>query len=575
MIAGDRVGLVKGKTMKDLNIVIAGAAGEGIQSVGGIFAKAVSAMGYAVFSWKEYESRIRGGLNRFAIRIGEKPVNVPLEQADVLLALNERASAKYSYLLKKEGLLVSGEEKDERTIAIDFHKTAKAEFDNPIYANTIAVGALAGILGMDLDQLKDVVSAQFAGKADDVIGNNRDATQKGYQMAQKSCGDRCPWELSPRKAAYTLIAGNEILPIAAAHGGCRFIAAYPMTPSTSIITTLAHNATKWGVFAEQAEDEIAAINMAIGAGYAGARSMTATSGGGFALMTEGISLAGMTETPVVIVLAQRPGPATGLPTRTAQGDLLFAVHAGHGEFPKLVMAPSDPKDLFDKTVRAFNLADHFQIPVIILTDQFLADSRFSMEDVTSTVSKAKSHLANASGLSDYKRYALTKDGISPRLYPGQSEHLVVADSDEHDERGHITEDLYQTVPSMVEKRITKANGLRNAVEPPEQYQVEEAEMILVGWGSSRGAIVEAIDGLGEDRIKAGMIHFTEVWPLPEMKWPEDKPCWTVEANATAQLARLLRSEYGLNFQGNVLKYDGLPLTAGYIRRQIHDQFKTH
>jgi 2-oxoglutarate ferredoxin oxidoreductase subunit alpha len=434
------------------------------------------------------------------------------------------------------------------------------------------VGILAGILGMDLDQLVSVVVRKFSDKSEEVIENKRKAVKMGYDMALKSCQERCPWELPPRDVSYTLIAGNEILPIAAVHAGCRFIAAYPMTPSTGVITSMAHHSKQWGVFAEQAEDEIAAINMAIGASYAGARAMTATSGGGFALMTEGISLSGMTETPVVIVLAQRPGPATGLPTRTSQGDLLFAVNAGHGEFPKLVMAPSDAENVFQKTVRAFNLADQFQIPVIILTDQFLADSRFSIQDLTPMIEEAASYLADPSEINDYKRYALTESGISPRLYPGQSDHPVSSDSDEHDEYGHITEDLYETAPAMVEKRTRKLKRLRAAMVPPERFQVETADVILVGWGSSRGAITEAIDKLKDDRINAGMIHFTELWPLPKMDWPKGKYYWLVEANATGQLGRLLRSEYGRSFDGHVLKYDGLPLNAQEIRRQVHDGF---
>jgi 2-oxoglutarate ferredoxin oxidoreductase subunit alpha len=563
----------KGKAMTDLNVVIAGAAGEGIQSVGGIFSEAVSAQGYAVFSWKEYESRIRGGVNRFAIRISDEPKNAPSEEADILLALNQTAQAKYAYLLKKDGVLVSSKEGYGNKITVDFKKTAEEAFDSKIYANTIAVGILAGILGMDLGRFVKAVAQKFSHKSKEVIEKNRNAVKKGYDMAEKSCQGRCPWELLPLDGSYTLIAGNEILPIAAAHAGCRFISAYPMTPSTGIITSLAHHAKEWGVLTEQAEDEIAAINMAIGASYGGARAMTATSGGGFALMTEGISLAGMTETPVVIVLAQRPGPATGLPTRTSQGDLLFAVYAGHGEFPKLVMAPSDAEDIFQKTVRAFNLADQFQIPVIILTDQFLADSHFSIKDVTPMIKAPASYLANPSEITKYKRYELTENGISPRLYPGQSEHLVAFDSDEHDEHGHITEDLYQTAPAMAEKRAHKLNRLREAVVPPEQFQVENADVVLVGWGSSRGAILEAVEKLERDRIKAGMIHFTELWPLPRLDWPKGKSNWLVEANATGQLGRLLRSEYGCGFEGHVLKYDGLPLNAEDIRRQIHDGFR--
>jgi len=556
--------------MNDLNIVITGAAGEGIQSIGDIFARTVCSQGYAVFSWQEYESRIRGGVNRFSIRVGERPVNAPLEQADILLALNGDAVDKYRPLLKDNGLLVSEKDVEAAGMTISFRKAAKEHFDNAIYANTIAAGALAGILGMDLDRLKEGVAAYFEKKDDQVIQNNRDAADKGYQMADRSCRDRCPWKLPSREAAYTLITGNEVLPIAAVHAGCRFISAYPMTPSTSIITSLADHSREWGVFAEQAEDEIAAINMAVGAGYAGARAMTATSGGGFALMVEGISLAGMTETPVVVVLGQRPGPATGLPTRTAQGDLLFAVHAGHGEFPKMVMAPSDPKALFHKTVRAFNLADRFQIPVIILTDQFLAESQFSITEMGVNETHAESHMVDGSRMSTYKRYALTENGISPRCIPGQSRQLVGADSDEHDEWGHITEDLKETAPAMVEKRRAKADALKAAVEPPEMVETDTAEVVLVSWGSCREAVREAIDRLKDDGIHAGMIHFTELWPLPEMKWPTGKSYWTVEVNATRQLARLLRSEYPLSFEGHVLKYNGLPFTGEEIRRQIHD-----
>ncbi|MDZ7695369.1 MAG: 2-oxoacid:acceptor oxidoreductase subunit alpha [Deltaproteobacteria bacterium] len=560
--------------MNDINIVIAGAAGEGIQSIGEIFTRVVSGQGYAVFSWQEYESRIRGGVNRFAIRIGDQPVNAPLEEADILMALNPDAAKKYQPILKKEGILVAENDTEGAGITIAFRKAAKEAFDDPIYANTIAAGVLAGILGMDLDRLKDRISKHFEGKDDTVIQNNRDAADKGYRMADQSCRDQCPWELPSREAAYSLIAGNDMLPIAAVHAGCCFIAAYPMSPSTSIITTLADHSREWGVFAEQAEDEIAAINMAIGASFAGTRAMTATSGGGFALMAEGISLAGMTETPVVVVLGQRPGPATGLPTRTAQGDLLFAVHAGHGEFPKMVMAPSDPRDLFHKTVRAFNLADRFQIPVIILTDQFLAESQFSMETPGANEARPEYHLTDGSTISAYKRYELTETGISPRLYPGQSEHLVGADSDEHDEWGHITEDLKEIAPAMAEKRRAKTEALKAAVAPPETDQIDTAEVVLVGWGSCRGAMREAIDLLRDDGIKVGMIHFTELWPLPQMDWPPDRSYWTVEANATGQLARLLRSEYPISFEGHVLKYNGLPLTAEEIRRQIHDRSQT-
>jgi 2-oxoglutarate ferredoxin oxidoreductase subunit alpha len=558
--------------MEDINVVIAGAAGEGVQTVGGILAHTISALGYAVFTWQEYESRIRGGQNSYSIRIGEKAQNAPLLRADVLLALNEGAVKKYEPLLTEKGTLLAQSQLRERMIAIPFAEIAEEELGDTIYANTIAVGALVGVLGVDVDTLNQVLAHTFREKGNEVVESNISAASQGYRRATQECRDMCPWKLPKLEERYYLIAGNEAIPLAAAYAGCRFIAAYPMTPSTGIITFFSREEERLGVFAEQAEDEIAAVNMALGASYAGARAMTATSGGGFALMVEGVSLAGMTETPLVIVLAQRPGPATGLPTRTAQGELLFAINAGHGEFPKLVLAPSSPYDAFHTIVKAFNLADKYQIPVIVLTDHFLADSQFSITDFGLGTVAPDFHFADPDEIREYKRYQLTEHGISPRLYPGQSVYLVGADSDEHDERGHITEDLGETVKAMVEKRLAKLNGLKQEISPPEETYVNESDTVLVGWGSSRGALLEGLYLLRKEGKKAGMIHFTELWPLPEFTFPEGKTYITVENNATGQLARLLRSEYGISFQGTINRYDGLPLTGEYIRRRFDEYY---
>jgi len=558
--------------MQDMNVVIAGAAGEGVQTVGDILAHTISAQGYAAFTWQEYESRIRGGQNSYSIRIGEKPQNAPLLPADVLLALNEGAVKKYEPLLKEEGTLLAQNQLRERMIAIPFVEIAEEELGDKIYADTIAAGALVGVLGIDLDTLKQVLVEKFRRKGNEVVESNLSAAEEGYRRATQGCKDMCPWKLPRRGGRYYLISGNEAIPLAAAFAGCRFIAAYPMTPSTGIITYLAREEELLGVFAEQAEDEIAAVNMALGASYAGARAMTATSGGGFALMVEGVSLAGMTETPLVIVLAQRPGPATGLPTRTAQGELLFAINAGHGEFPKLVLAPSNPYDAFHKIVKAFNLADKYQMPVIVLTDHFLADSQFSVSDFDLGTAGPGFYLADPQEIRDYKRYRLTEHGISPRLYPGQSEHLVGVDSDEHDEEGHITEDLGATVRAMVQKRLAKIDGLKKEISLPEEISVNDVDTVLVGWGSSRGALLEGLSLLKQEGKKAGMIHFTELWPLPEFTFPEGKTYITVESNATGQLARLLRSEYDVSFQGTINRYDGLPLTGEYIRSYFNEYY---
>ncbi|MGD1968529.1 MAG: 2-oxoacid:acceptor oxidoreductase subunit alpha [Desulfobacterales bacterium] len=558
--------------MQDVNVVIAGAAGEGIQTIGAIVSKTVLDQGYAVFTWQEYESRIRGGQNSYSIRVSDQPHNAPLMEADILLALNAEAVEKYRPLIKENSVLISGESSEGSSIHVPFSKVAKDELGKKIYANTVAVGALIGALGIDLKTLQKEIKNRFADKGDEILEKNRLAAEKGYEMADEGCKNMCPWNLPKRDGRFYHINGNEAIAIGAAHADCRFISAYPMTPSTEIITYLAEN-ENLGIFAEQAEDEIAAIGMAIGASYAGARAMTATAGGGFALMVENVSLAGMIEVPVVIVVGQRPGPATGLPTRTSQGDLLFIIHAGHGEFPRLVLAASDPQDAFHKTVRAFNLADKYQIPVMLLTDQFLADSGFSFEEFDVDGIQPESFLADPESIEDYKRYQLNDSGISPRLYPGQSKHLVGVDSDEHDERGHITEELADVALPMAQKRLVKNKKLKEEVMPPQEISMDGADTVLVGWGSSRAAMLEALDLFKVNGVKAGVIHFSEMWPLPDYAFPANKKFWTIESNATGQLARLLRSEYNVIFEGSIQRYDGLPLTANFIRTHFNAKRK--
>jgi 2-oxoglutarate ferredoxin oxidoreductase subunit alpha len=549
--------------MIDINIVVSGAAGQGIQTIGYIIAKTASEAGYYVFSWQEYESRIRGGSNSYRIRIGDEAVNGPLVSADVFLPLDKKSKAKYRPLLKETGIMIDEHETGDQVITVPFVSIAKNEFGNKLFANTVAAGALAAVLGIKPESLNDVITDEFTGKSNEIIRTNLAAAASGYKLAKTSCEGVCPWVLPRREQKQYLISGNEALALGAAAAGCRFIAAYPMTPSTGIITFLSKHKERLKIFTEQAEDEIAAINMVIGASYAGVRAMTATSGGGFALMVEGISLAGMTETPVVIVLGQRPAPATGLPTRTEQGDLLFAINAGHGEFPKLVFAPSDPYDAFHKIVRAFNLAEKYQMTAIVLSDQFLADSKFTVADFALDTMVNTSYLANYEDVVDYKRYQLAETGISPRLYPGQSRHLVCCDSDEHDEYGHITEDL-QLRNRMVEKRLKKFELLKTEILAPEAYRIDTAEDLLVSWGSSRNAVFEAVDKLRKKGTNVGSLHFTELWPLPAYNFPHEKQYHLVESNATGQFGRLLRSEYGLTIKRTITRYDGLPLDSDYI-----------
>lgn len=537
--------------MMDIQVAITGAAGQGIQTVGDIVSHTILSAGYPVITTKEYESRIRGGNNSYRIRIGSEPPTALREKNDVLLALSEAAKIHYSKILSSGGTVVD----------LPFSDMAEETGGSKLYANSVAAGSLIATLGINLSFLQEILEEMFSDKGEEIVQKNIDAARAGHSAVSAL------YSLDPRDAGYFLVSANDAITLAAAYSGCRFISAYPMSPSTGIITRFAAD-DGLGVFSEQAEDEISAINMAIGASYAGARAMTATSGGGFALMSEAISLAGMTETPIVIVLAQRPGPATGLPTRTAQEDLLFSIHAGHGEFPKAVLAPTDAHQAFEKTVRAFYLADRYQCPVILLTDQLLSDTYFSYSQFDVSKPQDVNSFADPSLIKDYRRYQFSKDGISPRLYPGQSEHLVCVDSDEHDELGHITEDLHEVRKKMVEKRMTKLAGLKKDIALPQEYHISDAQTVLVGWGSTWGAIRELVDRFRDRGKSIGAIHLTELWPFPKYSFPKGPKYFTVEGNAVGQLAHLLRMESDIKITGTISRIDGLPITPDWLEGRL-------
>jgi len=340
---------------------------------------------------------------------------------------------------------------------------------------------------------------------------------------------------------------------------CKLYTAYPMTPSSSILEVLAEYENKTGIVIEQAEDEIAALNMVLGASYAGIRAMTGTSGGGFSLMVEALSLAGMTETPAVILVGQRPGPATGLPTRTEQGELEFVSHAGHGEFPRVVLAPGNLEECFFLTAQAFNLAEKYQVPVLILTDQYLADlygnvGTLELERVRIERGKI------ITGTPEYRRYELTADGISPRAFPGKCPGVVIADSDEHTEDGHLTENLGVRT-QMVQKRLKKNDGLLRECLPPEFYGSYKENIVLC-WGSNYGVCLDAVNALQKKGRKVSLAYFKQVWPLNgEILTPilsQYRNLILVENNATGQFARLLRGETSIHIERKILKYSGLP-----------------
>ena len=572
----------------DITIKIAGEAGQGLQTIGQLLAKSFSRKGFFVFANQALQSRIRGGHNCFQIRVSDAPLPAPNETTDILIALDKESVSHFKELTQTSVTIFDsvlskinpGAEYRSApagfSIDIPLEKTAKDSGGSRLMTNTVAVGAVLGLLEYDLQVLFELLRESFSDKGKETAEVNIKIAQAGYDYTYKKvAGNKLPslnTAAGPRKM---LVNGSEAVALGALACGCKFISAYPMSPSTGIMTYLASKSQEFGIVVEQSEDEIASINMALGASYAGVRAMTASSGGGFALMVEGLSLAGMTETPIVIVNAQRPGPATGLPTRTAQEDLEYAIFAGHGEFPRAVLAPATIEDAFYATIKAFNLADKYQIPVIILSDQFLADSFSTVEDFDLDNIKIQRHILSDDELKkikEYKRYQLTTSGISPRALPGNPYGLVVVDSDEHDEYGHITEDLDFIRPEMVKKRNRKNEGLLKEIAPPLKYGSGLTRNVLIGWGSTFGALKEAVDLLNADNLDVSLVHFKEVWPLNKEYFDFlDKAEFVcvVENNFRGQFSRLITSVTGKMIENKINKFNGLPFTA----REIVEEYK--
>ncbi|MDY6856889.1 MAG: 2-oxoacid:acceptor oxidoreductase subunit alpha [Thermodesulfobacteriota bacterium] len=555
-----------------VNILIGGEAGQGLLTIGQILAKSIVRSGYSILVTQSSQSRIRGGHNTFSIRIGLKEVVAPTESVDVLLALNEETIEIHKNEMTCQGYIIADETFNvEKDICL---KVPFQKFGSYKMSNTAALGVVASLIGLDESLLVKTMNDFFSSLDRDTLEENREVLKKAFDWTNRQAPS---FEFLPHNTHTTqrlVMNGNDAIVIGALTSGLRFYSFYPMTPATPIGVILAATAEKTRVIVEQAEDEIAAINMAIGASFAGAPSMVGTSGGGFALMVEGLSLSAMTETPIVIVVAQRPAPATGLPTRTEQSDLEFVLHAGHGEFPRVVFTPGTIEECFHLTRKAFDISERYQSPVFLLTDHFLSDSfrdtaPFDINNLLPITSGVDPKTVS----SPYRRYTFTKSGVSPRLLPGMSRHLVVADSDEHTEDGHITEDL--TIRRrMVEKRLRKIEGIIREVIPPEVHGDEKPDLLLVSWGSSKGAISEAASKMRSKGKRIATLHFSQVWPLvPEnfighLEKAYEVVC--VEGNAIGQLARLIKRETGFHIPKKVLRYDGLPITPEYIMRGLAD-----
>lgn len=549
----------------EYNILIGGSAGQGLDTLSDFLERSIKKFGFYVFSNKDYMSRVRGGHNFIQIRFGENKIYSHKNELDLILALDENTISYHKDRLKDDGIIISDKSiKNEykKIIKLPLIETAKGLSLSKAFTS-VAAGVILKYFSIDLENIDKYFSSKLS---EDIRNKNIQAVKLGYDLIEskhKMQGN----DLSD----HILINGNNAIALGAIAGGLDFYSAYPMTPATSIMTYLAKKQVETGMVVDQAEDEIAAINFAIGASYAGARAMTGSSGGGVSLMVEAFGLAGITETPIVIVDSQRPGPATGLPTRTEQSDLSFLLTASQGEFPRILISVRNAEDAFYKTVKALNLADKYQTVVILLTDQYLADSNITIPKYNLNNIEIERYISNGEELKEdeeYKRYKVTQSGISPRMIPGNSKNQVVlVDSDEHTEESHITEGA-EVRNAQMEKRMKKLELIKKDIEEPEFIGKEDLEILLLGFGSTYGALKDAVEELNNQGEKVGALSFGDIYPLPEeglRKYAKQaKIIINVEQNFTGQLGKLITQETGILMTYSILKYDGRQICGNDI-----------
>ncbi|SHE52991.1 2-oxoacid:acceptor oxidoreductase subunit alpha [Alkalibacter saccharofermentans] len=563
---------------QSITLVFSGEAGQGLQTIEDFLVNAVSSS-HHVFSCSDVMSRVRGGNNTVEIRVSDAPVGAYKDEIDIIFLLNDHSFARLSKRTGKHTVVVGekdysnkdGLEGADLTYrAYPFEEMAK-EAGGKLFLNTVLFGFAAGMMDLKKEECLKLISDKFEDKGEKVIKQNHSAFNIGFENGIDFVIEEKIAPAGDLKKSYKVLNGTQAVGIGCLGGGCNFVSAYPMSPSTALLEYLANKGVEFDVFVEQAEDEIAALNMVIGAWYAGARAIATTSGGGFSLMEEAMSLSGITETPCVVHIAQRPGPATGLPTRTEQADLFQAVHAGHGEYPKVVLAPGTLEDGVVIGQRAFYLADKYQVPAIILTDQFYLESFGQMKRFELDGKYLDSFVEETE--EDYKRYDLSKGPLSPRGIPAQGKGMVKVDSDEHDESGYITEDFSVRV-AMHEKRLSKKELILEDYIEPAFIGPDEYNTLIVGWGSTFGVIKEYVEsGAHEDMA---FLSIKQLYPLdPSIKEYFDRAdkVIAIENNASGQLANLLKLELDINADHKILKYNGQPFSIEEIESRVEEVLK--
>src|SRR5213594_1640258 len=581
----------------DFAVGIGGENGQGIASTGNILALIFARRGLHLNAYNAYQSIIRGGHTFLTIRAGDAPVRNMGDKIDVLIPLNQVTMDRHLHLLKSGACAIYDKEEVTPGKAADGVQLCAMPMKeltkgNKLAVNTAALGATLQLLGIESGPLETVISRQFKKKGDAVVAENLTIARAGYDYAAQNF-TAFSWKAPRGAKPLGITTGNQAIAMGGAAAGVKFYAAYPMSPSTGVLMWMAAHARELGIMVRQVEDEIGVMNMVIGAAHTGCRAMCATSGGGFALMTEAVGMPGMIETPIVCVDVQRAGPATGVPTKTEQGDLWQVLGAGQGDYPRIVVAPASQLDLFRTIPELFNVCDRYQCPGLVLSDLLISEGTASVDQTDlnfdAKIDRGQLILPNGngdtanpfSGYNDnaYWRYKDTPSGISPRAVPGLPGHIYVAATDEHDEDGTLISDEF-TNPAkrrmMVEKRARKMQNAAADIAPPKLVGPENAAVTLVGWGSTQGVIREAVEKLAaEEGVVANQLHIKWIVPFHAGEvgriLSRSQRVIVVENNYSGQFARYLRSETGFEAHGHIRKYDGEPFMPHHIVNAVKEQ----
>jgi 2-oxoglutarate/2-oxoacid ferredoxin oxidoreductase subunit alpha len=574
-------------------IGIGGAAGQGVATPGDIFAKIFSRRGLHLNAYNAYQSIIRGGHTFLTIRTGPERVTNMGDRLDLLIPLNQDAMNRHLGLLTEGAACIYNADTIKPGVAAEgvvlcpLPVSQLADITrNKVAQNTLAVGAGLSMMGIGFQALEEVLNEQFKKKGDAVVSENVGIARAGYDHATANFKPFTrPLPMTENR--YAVLSGNAAMAMGGAAAGVKFYCAYPMSPSTGVLHWMAAHARKAGIMVRQVEDEIGVVNMAIGAAHAGVRSMCATSGGGFALMSEGLGMSAMMETPVVVIDCQRAGPSTGVPTKTEQGDLWQMLGAAFGDYPRVIAAPLDIGDCFKVIPEIFTIVDRFQCPGIVLCDLLLSEGRLSVDprdlDFNPVIDRgelitAASSASPGDGNGGYKRYKITESGVSPRAIPGVPGHIHTAATDEHDEDGVLISDEF-TNPTkrraMMEKRMRKVAGIEAVVPPPVLWGPSNSDITLIGWGSTKGVIEEACEILTKQGIPANQLQIRWLVPLHGNAildiLKDARHAIIVENNYSGQFARYLRSETSYTPNGYIRKYDGEPFMPHHIVEAVKEQ----